>query len=150
MAVPSLLVKENVTGASLLPTVVTSAGGRSKDVVGSVALTTDHACVVIGASTRAFGSITLASNVCSPYASPVKDSGEAQPDHGPASRRHWYAVAPGALNSKLAERLSVVAAGALVRTTSPGMVPIDHSNSAGVRSRLPWVSTARTSSTCSP
>jgi hypothetical protein len=88
-------------------------------------------------------------NSCSPFARPVYALGDSQAENVPSSSRHSN-VAPerSEENSNVAEVLSVGSSG--VSSIEVSGVATVHSWRAGVPSRLPASSIARTSKLCSP
>ena len=127
------------------------SGPKTIAVSGGSSSTTDQVTVVIGASGDSSGTSTRTSKVCEPNGSPPYAFGEVHGENSPALRAHSKVSSrPLALNSKVALRLSVRAAGRASISTAGARIWTSHVYTAGVGSTLPAASRARTAKSCEP
>src|SRR5687767_11711258 len=100
-------------------------------------------------STKPCVSTPRTEKVCQPTVRPVSSTGETQVEYGALSSEHWWAVPVVLLKAMVAYVRNVSLAGAAVIVVSGGMTTV-HCQTAGVGSKRPSLSSARTRSRCTP
>src|SRR5918999_5366491 len=117
-------------------------------IVSGGCLTVQLALAGVG-STKPCVSTPRTENVCQPTASPVSWTGEVHVEYAALSSEHSWAMPVVLLKLMVAVVLKVSLAGAAVIVVSGGVTTV-HCQTAGVGSKRPSLSSARTRSRCVP